>query len=232
MNVLVVCECSGVVREAFRRRGHAAWSCDLKPAEDGSPYHHTGDGLRIARRPGWDLVIAHPPCTYLCASGMHWTTRGLRDPKLTQDALEFVAALWSLPAARVCIENPVGAIRGLLAPATQYIQPYQFGDDASKRTGLWLRGLAPLRVDPRRYVRPRLVCRPCGHVIHPRNPVGWELAGARGCPACGADPDCWAHRWDNQTDSGQNRLGPGPERAADRSRTYPGIAKAMAEQWG
>ncbi len=200
MRVLVACECSGRVREAFRTVGADAWSVDLKPSEDGSPYHRTEDVFAVLASRSWDLLIAHPPCTYLCASGMHWTTRGIRPRHLTEDAAAFALRLWTAPVPRVCIENPVGILTSWIGPATQYVQPYQFGDDASKRTGLWLRGLPALVPDPARFVPGRLV---------------------GGLP-----------RWSNQTDSGQNRLGPGATRATERSRTYPGIAQAMAAAWG
>lgn len=195
MKVLVACETSGVVRDAFAARGHEALSCDLMDTEAPGP-HYRGD-VRDVLDAGWDLMIAHPPCTYLCASGMHWTTRGLRDPKLTEDAMNFVKLLLAAPIPRICIENPVGAI-ARLRPASQFIQPYEFGDDASKKTGLWLVNLPPLK--PTRYVQPRIV------------------DGRK--------------RWANQTDSGQNRLGPSPDRWRQRSKTYTGIATAMAEQWG
>lgn len=197
MRVLVACEWSGQVRRAFRERGHEAWSCDLEPPADGSP-HHIQDDVRKNLRWGWDLIIAFPPCTYLCSSGMHRTARGLRDPQLTEDALKFVRTLMEAPAPRVAAENPVGVISTRIRKPDQIIQPYQFGHDASKRTCLWLKFLPPLV--PTAYVPPRMV---------------------NGKP-----------RWGNQTDSGQNRLGPGETRAKIRGETYPGIAAAMAEQWG
>lgn len=197
MRVLIACECSGVVRRAFAARGHDAWSVDLRSAYDASPRHICGDALEIMRCDSFDLIIAHPPCTYLSVSGMHWTTRGLRDPKLTEDALRFFVACLEAPCPRVCVENPVGITSTRVRPPDQWIQPYQFGDDASKRTGLWLRGL------------PKLVptCRVPGRLVNGRE------------------------RWSNQTDSGQNRLGPSERRAAERAQTYPGIAAAMADQW-
>ena len=196
MRVLIACEVSGTVRDEFLSRGHDAWSCDIKPAESLPERHLLGDAREVLEM-GWDLMIAHPPCTYLSSSGMHWTVRGLRDPAETERAIEFVRQLWAAPIARVCIENPVGVLSTRWRRPSQYIQPYQFGDDASKRTALWLRGLPPListrSVDPR--------------IVNGRA------------------------RWANQTDSGQNRLGPSPERAAIRATTYPGVAAAMAHQW-
>lgn len=195
--VLIACESSGVVREAFRRRGHEAWSADLLPADDGSEFHYQGDVEEVLGRE-WDLIIAHPPCTYLCSSGLHWNKRVPGREEQTQDALRFVERLLQAPCPRIAIENPVGKIGTAIRPASQYIQPYQFGHSASKRTGLWLTGLPLLQ--PTFYVEPRLV------------------NGKK--------------RWDNQTDSGQNRLGPSADRWKERSRTYEGIAEAMASQWG
>jgi hypothetical protein len=196
-SVLIAYERSGVVREAFRSRGHDAWSCDLAPAMDGSPHHLQGD-VRDHLGDGWDLLIAHPPCTYLCSSGMHWTTRGLRDPQLTEAALAEVRMLMGAPIRHIAIENPVGCISTRIRKPNQIIQPYAFGHDASKRTCLWLKGLPPLT--PTKLVHPRI--------------VNGRL------------------RWSNQTDSGQNRLGPSADRWMLRSMTYQGIADAMAEQWG
>lgn len=194
MKVLVACEYSGRVREAFRKRGHDAWSCDLLPAEDHSVHHITGDVLPLIHD-SWDLMIAHPPCTYLAVSGMHWTTRGLRDPQLTEDALEFVKALLSAPIDRIALENPVSVISSRIRKPEQIIQPWWFGDDASKKTCLWLKNLPALT---------------------PTNMLPGDNKTRRG----------------NQTESGQNKLAPSADRWKQRSRTYQGIADAMAEQWG
>lgn len=194
MKVLVACEESQRVCVEFRRRGHDAYSCDILPTSGSYPeWHIQGDVVPILTQ-GWDLIVAFPPCTYLCSSGMHWTTRGLRDPQLTEDALEFVKKIWNAPCPSIAVENPVGVLSTRLQKPTQMIQPWMFGDDTSKKTCLWLRGLPPLV---------------------PTNilPV----------PASG--------RWGNQTPSGQNKLGPSPDRALLRSKTYPGIAAAMASQW-
>lgn len=226
MKVLVACECSGRVREAFRTRGADAWSVDLKPSEDGSPYHCTEDVFVAIASDRWDLLIAHPPCTYLCGSGMHWTTRGIRPQHLTDDAVWFALRLWRAPVPRICIENPVGILARFIGPATQYVQPYQFGHDASKKTGLWLRGLPMLKLDPRKYIQPRLVCA-CG-TVWKFDPMDMRQPG---CPSCGETSACSKPRWGNQTDSGQNRLGPSSARATERARTYEGIAEAMADAW-
>lgn len=248
MRVLVACEFSGTVRDAFARAGHHAVSCDLLPSE--SPgLHYTGDvidlldgwepvqhqavcdpdgdgwcgvadvdpsecdcigpastgcefrevpgGLlaRPRRRPSWDLMVAHPPCTYLAASGIHWNARRPERAALTEQAAAFFLALVHAPIPRVCVENPIGVMSSRFRRPDQIVQPWQFGDDASKATCLWLRGLPPLV------------------------PQG-ELPGGR------------TVRRANQTASGQNKLGPSPTRWKLRSVTYPGIAAAMASQWG
>jgi hypothetical protein len=184
------------VRDAFLRSGHDALSCDLLPTETPGP-HHQGD-VRDVLHDGWDLMIAHPPCTYLSVSGMHWTARGLRDPQLTEDALDFVHLLMNAPVERIALENPVSVISSRIRKPDQTIHPYMFGHDASKKTCLWLKNLPKLKTTD--YVQPRI--------------VNGKL------------------RWSNQTDSGQNRLAPSPDRWKDRSRTYEGIAAAMAAQWG
>jgi len=144
MKVLVGCEYSGKVRQAFRDIGHDAWSCDLLPSDDGSNYHIQGDVVTLLND-GWDLAVFHPPCTYLSVSGMHWTTRGLRDPQLTEDALIFVQTLLNAPIPKIALENPVSVISSRIRKPDQIIQPWWFGDDASKKTCLWLKNLPPLQ---------------------------------------------------------------------------------------
>lgn len=139
MKVLVACEYSGKVRDAFLRYGHDAMSCDLLPTDAPGP-HYQGDVFDIIND-GWDLMIAHPPCTYLSVSGMHWTTRGLRDPQLTEGALAFVQRLMDAPVERIAIENPVSIISSRIRKPDQIIQPWWFGHDASKKTCLWLKNL-------------------------------------------------------------------------------------------
>jgi hypothetical protein len=196
MRVLVACEYSGVVRDAFITGGHDAMSCDLLPTEAPGP-HHRGD-VRDILNGGWDLMIAHPDCTYLCSSGLHWNRRVPGRSEKTEDALEFVKLLMDAPIPLIAIENPMGCIGTRIRKADCYIQPYEFGHDASKKTGLWLKGLPPLQ--PTEYVEPRIV------------------DGKK--------------RWGNQTDSGQNKLGPSADRWKERARTYQGWADAMADQWG
>ena len=145
MKVLVACEFSGVVRQAFRERGHNAWSCDLLPAEDESPDHIQGDVRKILYFNRWDLMIAHPPCTRLCNSGVRWLhERNLWDE--LDEACDLFSDLWNAPIPRICIENPVmhkhakTRIRNY-RPFAQSIQPWQFGHGECKRTCLWLRNL-------------------------------------------------------------------------------------------
>lgn len=195
--VLVGMEASGIVRDAFIERGHDAWSCDLRESEVGGP-HLQADVFDVIGD-GWDIGIFHPSCTFLCSSGLHWNHRVPGRDAETEKALAVVRRIMAAPIPRIAIENPVGRIGTAIRPADQYIQPYEYGHDASKRTGLWLKGLPLLVPDPRLYVPPRMV---------------------NGRP-----------RWANQTDSGQNKLGPKEDRWIERSRTYPGIARAMAEQW-
>jgi hypothetical protein len=208
IRVLVACESSGTVREAFRARGFDAWSCDLLPADDGSHHHIQGDALQAIRGGLWDLVIGHPPCTYLSVSGLHWNKRRLGRAEKTEAGLQFVRDM--IDAARsqgaaLAIENPVSCISSRIRKPDQIVQPYQFGNDASKATCLWLWDLPKLQARPEQRVGGRLVTLPSGKVVE---------------------------RWANQTDSGQNRLPPSADRWKERSKTYPGIADAMAEQWG
>ena len=192
--LLVACEYSGRVHDAFAARDWDAWSCDLLPSERERGNHYQGPVEDLLGE-SWDMLIAFPPCTYLCSSGMHWTTRGKRSPLLTEDALAFVQRLLSAPVAHIALENPVGCISTRIRKPDQIIQPWQFGHDASKKTCLWLKGL-PL--------------------LQPTDVLPLPASGVRG----------------NQTPSGQNRLPPGPNRWKERSKTYAGIANAMAQQWG
>lgn len=216
LNVLVACERSGVVRRAFRALGHSAWSCDLVAADDGEVrFHIQGDALEAIRRgrptdgAKWDLLVAHPPCTYLCNSGVRWLAPGgVIEPhrhEQMKEGADFFAKLLACGVKAVAGENPVmhGYARDYLeqtwritrhdAKPTQTVQPWQFGDDekgpdnVKKRTCFWLRGLPPL------------------------HPTG-RLDGST------ARPDV-------------HFASPGPDRARKRSQSYPGMAKAMAEQW-
>lgn len=153
MRVLVACEYSATVREAFRSAGHYALSCDLLPTEVDGP-HYQGD-VRDIINDGWDLMIAHPPCTYLCSSGLHWNKRVEGRAAKTEEALEFVQFLLDAPIPRIALENPIGCIGTRIRKADQTIQPWQFGHDASKATCLWLKGLPALQ--PTDLVAPRIV---------------------------------------------------------------------------
>lgn len=195
MRVLVACEYSGRVREAFRRRGHDAWSCDLLPAEDESPYHFRGDvdlilddgiqakGEYFPQR--WDLMIAHPPCTHLAVSGARHFEAKRMDGR-QEEAIEFFLKLARAPIPRIAIENPVCIMSSVWREPDQTIQPWQFGHGETKATCLWLKGL------------PHLVPTKIVDGRHPR----------------------------------VHLMPPGPDRWKERSRTYEGIAEAMAEQWG
>ena len=145
MKILIACEYSGIVRDAFTAKGHDATSCDLLPTERPGK-HIQGDVLDILFE-DWDMMIAHPECTYICSSGLHWNNRIEGRAEKTEAALEFITYLWSSGIPKICLENPVGCINTRLdfMPKPQYIQPYHFGEDASKKTGLWLRGLKPLK---------------------------------------------------------------------------------------
>jgi hypothetical protein len=225
LNVLVGCELSGKVRDAFTRLGHFAMSCDLEPSESPGP-HFQGDVRDALRIRGWDLGIFHPPCTYLCVSGLHWNKRVPGRQEKTDEALRLVEDLLNADIPHIALENPIGCISTEIRRPDQIIQPYQFGHDASKKTCLWLKYLPPLVLDPELYVEPRTVCSSCKHVDTLPNHVKISLRD--GCLKCG---ERVAPRWGNQTDSGQNRLGPSEDRAKLRSETYQGIADAMAMQW-
>lgn len=228
MKILVACESSAAVRDAFRRLGHDAWSCDLLACEGDPAYHHQGDVREILSK-NWDLLVAHPPCTYLCSSGLHWNKRVPGRAELTEQALEFVRLFLEAPVPRIAIENPVGCISTRIRPYDQKIQPWMFGEDASKGTCLWLKGL-PL-------LKPTCIVPPKGwfHFSSIEEvPPGWSSKKVDGfifamCPFLGAPRK---PVWSNQTPSGQNKLGPSPDRWRLRSKTYPGVAEAMAAQWG
>jgi len=197
--VLVGCEFSGRVRDAITATGHYAVSCDVLATE--SPGPHVQADVRHLLTYGFDKFIAFPPCTYLAAS--QWF-RCKRDPARMAKSVEslgFVRELLDAPIEHIALENPVGRIGTQIKPATQWVHPYEFGDDASKRTGFWLKNLPPLTVHPDQYIAPRITA-----------------AGKQ--------------RWSNQTDgSGASNLSPSPDRWKIRSRTYPGIAAAMARDW-
>lgn len=182
MRVLVACEYSGVVRDAFAAAGHDAMSCDLLPTERPDGKHYTGSVLDILDK-GWDLMIAHPPCTHLAVSGARW----FKGKQVEQaEALNFVRFLMAAPIPRICIENPVSIISSRIRKPDQIIQPWQFGHGETKATCLWLKNLPPL--------------------------VPTDIVSGR-------DNRIW-------------KMPPSKDRGKLRSRTYYGIAQAMARQWG
>ena len=144
MRVLVACEYSGTVRDAFKAKGHDAWSCDLLPT-DKPGQHYQGDVIEfIKNNPSWDLMIAHPPCTYLASSGLHWNKRIQGRDQLTLESLGFVTLLFNAPIPKIVLENPIGRINTAIRKPDQIIQPWMFGEDASKSTCLWLKGVPKL----------------------------------------------------------------------------------------
>lgn len=181
MKVLVACEYSGRVRDAFRALGHDAVSCDLLPSEAPGPHYHCD--VRQVLGCGWDILIAHPPCTHLAVSGARHFAHKTQEQA---DALAFVQLLLNAPVSRIAIENHISIISSRIRKPDQIIQPWQFGHGETKATCLWLKNL------------PRLV---------PTNIVEGREARV-------------------------HRMPPGPNRWKERSRTYQGIANAMAEQWG
>ena len=201
MRVLVACEYSGKVREAFRKLGHDAWSCDLLPADDNSPYHYQGDVFDIIDQ-SWDLMIAHPPCTYLSNAGARhlWKGHQLQPDRvmLGIKARDFFMEFYRADIPLVAVENPVPSKLFVMPEYSQIIQPYQFGHPYTKRTCLWLRNLPPL--EPTNIVEPTATWCPSGSYSYKHGEQ---------------------HKGMFTTD-----------RAKNRAKTFPGIAKAMAEQWG
>lgn len=192
MKVLIACEFSGTVRWAFRSRGHQAWSCDLLPDVEGSRWHIKGDVREILHE-GWDLMIAHPPCTHLAVSGARWW-KGKQAEQA--EAIEFVRTLLNAPIEKIALENPVGILSTAIRKPDQIVQPWMFGDEATKTTCLWLKGLSLLK---------------------PSHIVG---KGERHVTKSGRSLPKWYN------------LPPSEDRWKIRSTTFPGFAKAMADQWG
>jgi hypothetical protein len=204
MKILVACEESQSVTKAFRARGHDAYSCDILDCSGGHPeWHIQGDVLSELKK-DWDMVLAFPPCTHLAVSGAaHFATK--RADGRQQEGIDFFLEFTKLDhVPRVAIENPIGIMSKIYRKPNQIIQPYQFGEDASKRTCLWLKGL-PNLIETNR-VQGRMVTTPSGKVVE---------------------------RWANQCSNyGHDKTAPSPERSRIRSKTYLGIANAMADQWG
>ena len=218
MNVIIAGEESGTIRDAFARLGHNAWSCDIRPSASKEGNHWVGSWRGI-EWPYWDLLIAHPECTHLAVSGARHFPAKQKDGRQQTAIAEFIY-LADAPVPMKAIEQPISIMSRLYRKPDQIIQPHQFGHDASKSTCLWLTGLPKLTHT--NAIKPRLVC--CGSVID-------ESLGKYGCANCGGENTA-KPRWGNQTDSGQNSLAPSLDRWKIRSKTYDGIANAMAAQWG
>lgn len=230
--VLIGYSACPLTREAFERAGCDAYTCDQLPARDGNTRRHIQADIRTVLNWGWHFALLHPMCTFLTISAA-WaygdgpyhqkvkpgTLVGAARRAAREEALTNFRQLLALPYP-CAIENPSPSfINKAIRSPDQVIQPYEFGDDASKSTGLWLtNGTPPLQSTKR--CNPRLVCNN-GH---------WFAYGQHKCPSCGSER--YLPRWANQTDSGQNRLSPGDNRWLERSKTYPGIAAAMGDQWG
>jgi hypothetical protein len=233
VRVLIGCEFSGIVREAFRNKGHDAWSCDLLPTEI-SGNHLQSNILRILDLK-WDLAIFHPPCTYLAGSGLHWNKRIPGRAQLTEEAVQFVKTLMQAPIKRIALENPIGCLSTKYRKPDQILQPYQFGHPESKSTCLWLKDLPPLK--PTNILSPPpawIRCDCCDDficTIHKMHVADCSCPEIDVWAVKDIDPYTTGGRWKNQTPSGQNKIGPSPDRWKERSRTYTGIAEAMAEQW-
>lgn len=206
MKVLVACEFSGIVRDAFAAKGHDAWSCDILPTERPGQ-HIQGDAIEAVYSQEWDLMIAHPPCTYISYAATHvWNKPGRLQKRL--EALQFFAALYDAPIERICIENPKGCASPTIAKYSQEIQPFYFGDPQYKTTWLWLKGLPLLE-----HYKADTLFDAKTHVAKPE-PIYINANGK-------------ALHWTEA----MGRVRPNEDRAHNRSRTFPGIANAMADQW-
>lgn len=203
MNILIGCEESGIVRDAFRKLGHDAWSCDILPCSGNPEYHLQMDVFDAIKLKQWDLAIFHPPCTYLTITGNKWMKPEFKErfPEREQqrkDAVKFFIDLYNSDIPRIAIENPVGVMSTEFRKPDQYVQPYYFGDPHSKKTGLWLKNL-PLLV-PTNIVEPQFYIYKNGG----RDPI-WHVETLKLPPT---------------------------ERSIARSKTFQGFADQMALQWG
>lgn len=198
MRILVGCEESQAVCIEFRKRGHEAYSCDLQECSGGHPeWHLLGDIRKYIFR-GWDLFIGHPPCTYLCNSGVRWLKGNPHRYEKMVEASEFFKMMWGwseIPIDKICLENPIPHKHAKLPPYTQLIQPWMFGDGEVKATCLWLHNL------------PKLIYNKESNLFGDKTVSDGREAKV-------------------------HKMAPSPERSKLRSKTFPGIAKAMAEQWG
>lgn len=231
LKVLVACEESQAVCKAFRELGHEAYSCDIQECSGGHPeWHIQGDVLEILepRDHGnnylpaiwfstvdgafheiekWDMILAFPPCTHLSSSGQHWFSRGLKDPQLREDAAAFFMRLANVDCERIAIENPVGVMSTRWRKPDQKIQPWMFGHPMTKTTCLWLKGLPPLKPTD----------------VLERPPEGWSNQSFTKSGVYKG--------FVNYDENGKILSWNDPRTAKARSKTFPGIAKAMAEQW-
>jgi hypothetical protein len=199
MRVLVAFEESQTVCKAFRARGHEAYSCDVIECSGGHPEWHIKGDARDVINDGWDMMIAHPPCTHLCVSGARWFASGHKPLKLQDDALDFVRAMMDAPIDKIAIENPISVISSKIKKPTQIIRPFQFGENSTKATCLWLKNLPKL--EPTKIITPEKHTTKSGKVY-----------------------DKW---WFDTCLISDLKL-----RAKVRSKTFQGIADAMADQWG
>lgn len=208
MKILIACEESATVREAFKAKGHDAWSCDIEPTRIAGQ-HLQQDVLPLLKEP-WDMVIAFPPCTYLTVTANKWYKPEFKDrfpnrPQQRIDAIAFFLACYNANAPKVVVENPIGIMSTQLRKPDQIIQPFHYGHAERKSTCLWLKGV------------PKLVAT---NVVEP---VYWYAAGKRYSPT---------HYSSTRSLNRLDSLPPGKDRSKLRSTTYPGIANAMADQWG
>lgn len=201
MKILVACECSGIVRDAFIANGHDVMSCDILQTDVPGP-HYQGDVFDVINN-GWDMMLAFPPCTFLCTTGNKWMKPEFRSrfpdrAKQREDAIKFFLALYNCDIPKIAIENPVGVMSTKFRKPDQYVHPYHFGEPHSKKTGIWLKGLDKLAateiVEPEFYTYKNGKKDPLWHMETMKLPAG--------------------------------------ERAKARSKTFQGIANAMGEQWG
>lgn len=221
MKIIIGYEFSAVVRSAFEKKGHEVISVDLLPSlVPGN--HYTGDIWEfLSKNNNFDLGIFHPPCTFVCSSGIHRNKNNIERQQKTQSAIQEFKKILQLPIEKICIENPVGVLSTSVRKPDQIIQPWQYGHPESKTTCLWLKNL-PLLQPTKIADFAEYRCR-CKYVF----PAEY---GKYGCPNCGGEYAA-KPKWNNQTKSGQSNLPPGPNRWKLRSITYTGIAEAMASQW-
>tara|TARA_Y100000310_G_scaffold163049_1_gene162961 strand:- start:142 stop:825 length:684 start_codon:yes stop_codon:yes gene_type:complete len=213
LKILIACEESQAVTKEFRRKGHEAYSCDLLSCSGGHPEWHIKDDIMNIINDNWNMMIAFPPCTHLCSSGAAWFEEKRKDGR-QQEGIDFFMNLINVPIERIAVENPVGIMSKLYRKPDQIIQPYYFGDEAKKTTCLWLKNLPKLFHND----KPNLFNDPVTHVGTGEF-FEWK-DGKTG--KLKKQPKWYADAW---------KLPP-EERAKVRSKTFPGIAKAMAEQWG